>query len=453
MAIEGTAPAVAAPARSEASLPAVVREWVREQLTTTPGRLALLAVLVVVGAVALGAVAEIAEQARQSATSSARTATEPLLAETVTLYGSLSDANATATTTFLVGGLEPPARRARYLRDVRVASDSLAQLTGQVGVTGTARGAVATVARELPIYTGLVEAARANNRQRLPIGAAYMRQGSMLMTGTILPAAGRLYTIEAGRLRDDYSSGTSTPWLIAFVAAIGAMLALLVWMQWYLARISHRILNVPTAIATVLVAAIGVWGVVGMIGEQNALAKAQRNGSDQVEVLSAARILASRAQSDESLTLIARGGDTTDPVDFAAVTKALGQPGSGKGLDGEIAALARRTGTEGAASEFDSALRAYLAQHAQIATLAGEGQTSSANLLATGPAGGSGVSPADRVAADLSAQITAAQTRFEQSAADASSSLDGLAFAIPVAVVLAALLSLYGLRQRQMEYR
>ncbi len=125
-------------------------------------------------------------------------------------------------------------------------------------------------------------------------------------------------------------------------------LALLVWAQWYVARISHRILNVPMAIATSLVAAVGIWGVIGMVGERNALAKAQRDGSDQVEVLSAARILVSRAQSDESLTLIARGGDTTDQTDFAAVAQALGQPNGDSGLVGEIRSLAQRTGTEGA---------------------------------------------------------------------------------------------------------
>jgi hypothetical protein len=429
-----------------------VATWLRAQLTTTPGRLALLAIVTVFAALALGAVAEVSEQARDRAANSARADTEPLLAQAVNLYGSLSDANATATTTFLVGGLEPPARRARYLRDVRSASDSLAALTREVGGSGAARDAVATITRELPIYTGLVEAARANNRQKLPIGAAYMRQASELLSSPILPAAGRLYTIEAQRLRDDYSTGTSTAWLIAFAAAFAVMLGLMVWAQLYLARISHRILNLPMVVATVLVAAVGIWGLVGLISEQNALSRAQRNGSDPVEVLSAARILVSRAQSDESLTLIARGGDTADPEDFTAVVGALGAPNGRGGLVAEIAALARRTGSEGAAAEFESALGAYLAQHNRIESLAASGQTTAANNLAAGSASGAH-SPADRVSADLTAQVAAAQTRFEQAASDASSALDGLSIAIPVAIVLAMFLTMFGLRQRALEYR
>jgi hypothetical protein len=452
MATEGIHPGVVAAPRRRRGTVGFVRAWARDQLTTTPGRLALIAILTVVGAIAFGAVALIAEQAREQAASSARTDTEPLLAEAVNLYGSLSDANATATTTFLVGGLEPPARRARYLADIRAGSDALAALTRQVGGSGAARDAVATVTRELPIYTGLVEAARANNRQKIPIGAAYLRQASELLSSTILPAARRLYTIEAQRLRDDYDKGTSTAWLVAFAAAFVVMLGLLVWMQWYLTRLSHRIFNVPIVIATVLVLAVGIWGVVGLINEQNALSRAQRNGSDPAEVLSAARILVSRAQSDDSLTLIARGGDTTDPADFAAVAAVLGAPDGSSGLVKDIVALARRTGSEGAAAEFQADLAAWLRQHSRIEALASGGKTSQANNLAAGSAS-TGQSPADRVNTDLTAQFGAAQSRFDQATSDATSALDGLSVAIVLAITLGALLTLFGLRQRALEYR
>ena len=213
-------PAIAAPRRGRRGSVNPVRAWVREQLTTTPGRLALVSIAVVIGAVCFGAMALIAGQARSRAANSAKTDTEPLLAEAANLYASLSDANATATTTFLVGGLEPPARRARYLADVASASNSLASLTRQVGTAAGARDSVATIAAQLPIYAGLIEAARANNRQGLPVGAAYLRQASNLLDTTILPAAGRLYTIEAQRLRDDYDTGTSLTWLLVFIIAM-----------------------------------------------------------------------------------------------------------------------------------------------------------------------------------------------------------------------------------------
>src|SRR5450755_1961116 len=118
---------------------AAVPAWVRGQLTSTPGRLRLASLLVVIGALILGGVAFSAERARSQAARAAASQTEPLLVEAVSLYAALSDADATATTTFLKGGLEPPARRARYVNDLRAASTALAELSRQVGDSATAR--------------------------------------------------------------------------------------------------------------------------------------------------------------------------------------------------------------------------------------------------------------------------------------------------------------------------
>jgi hypothetical protein len=452
LAAEGLQPVVVASRRRRRVSVDPLRAWVRARLTTTPGRLALVSIAVVVGAVCFGVVALVTEQSREQAANAARTQTEPLLAEAVSLYASLSDANATATTTFLTGGLEPAARRARYLHDVRAASNSLATLTRQLGASASARDAVATITDQLPIYTGLVEAARANNGQGLPVGAAYLRQASDLLTKTILPAANQLYTTEATRLSDDYSPGTSTATLVAFIVAMVLSLALLIYAQLYLARISHRILNVPMLVATVLLVALSVWGVVGLVREQNALATAQRDGSDSVEVLSATRILVSRAQSDESLTLIARGGDTQHGLDFEAIMRTLGPANGSGGLVGEVDALARRTGTSAAASGFATGLTAYLAQHGQINAFVQQGNTARASNIVAGSVA-SGQSPADLVSANLVHQTAAAQARFDHAAADATSALNGLSLAIPVLIVLAAALALLGLRQRINEYR
>ena len=98
---------------------------------------------------------------------------------------------------------------------------------------------------------------------------------------------------------------------------------LLVLAQIGLARFSNRILNVPLVIATVLVAVLGIWVGFGLSGEQNALSAAQRKGSDAVQLLSASRVLALRAQRDDSLALIGRGSDTTSLPDFERTMIAL----------------------------------------------------------------------------------------------------------------------------------
>lgn len=445
--MEGLQPVVAPP--GSGTPVASVLAWVRGRLTTTPGRLALVSILIVAGAVCFGVIATSAERSRAKAAQAVRTEAEPLLVQAVNLYSALSDANATATTTFLTGGLEPPARRARYIQDLHLASESLARLTRTVGGSFGARAAVRTITDQLPSYSGLVEAARANNRQGLPVGAAYLRHASTLLTGTILPAADQLYITEARRLSDNYGSGTAATALVVLTLVIAISLGLLALTQLYVARLSRRILNVPMLLATGLLAAVSIWALVGLIGEQNALATAQRDGSDSVELLSATKVLLSRAQSDESLTLANRGSDQTSPADFAVVMRSLAPNG---GLIGEMAALSHGTGTSAAADRLSTVFDSYRAESARIAAFERNGQIVPAINLAVRSAE-SPSSPADRLSANLAGQIGAAQSRFTGAAGNATSSLSGLSIAIPVLTALAAALVLMGLRQRLSEYR
>jgi hypothetical protein len=419
-----------------------VPAWVRDRLATTPGRLVLVSILVVVGAVCFGAIATGAEQSRERAAKAARTQTEPLLVQAANLYSALSDANETEATALLSGGLEPPAKRARYLADLRIASNALSALTGEAGTAASTPVALSTIADQLPLYSGLVESARANSRQKFPVGAAYLRAAVLASTTKMLPAADRIYRTEAQRLADDYRTGTSNGSLITFIAAGAVGLILLLWAQWYLARISRRILNVGMLAAAVAVAAVSVWGVVALVNEQNSLASAQQHGSDSVEVLSAATVLLSRAQGDLSLALVNRGADETDSLDFTAISRGLIP------LTRDIPVLARRTGSTAAASRFGTDYASYQAKAAQIKYLENRGKLTAALALEPVTAAIS-----TQLSSDLGGQINAAQARFKEEAADATSALDGLAFAIPLITVLAAVAALLGLRQRINEYR
>lgn len=420
----------------------------RRRAMTTPGKLALVSTLVVAGALCFGVVATLVVRSRSDAASAARTQTEPLLVQAVTLYDSLSDANATATTTFLIGGLEPPKRRTHYLQDLRLATGSLTTLTREVSGTG-ARVAVRTITDRLPVYTGLVETARANNRQGFPVGAAYLRQASTLLTGKILPAANQLYAIEANRLGDDYRSGTSNTPLVVLGIVIALSLGILIAAQRFVARISRRILNIWMLAATLLIAGVSVWAALGLIEERNSLIRAQRNGSDSVEVLSASQVLLSRARSDQSLTLVGRGSDELSPADFERVLNVLSPQG---GMLGEAAPLAARAGTGRDAQRLAQEFAAYRAQAAEVTRVLKSGRIGAAISQAVADAA-SPSSASARLSSDLAVQTNAAQARFQSQAADATTALSGLEIAIPALAAAAAILALVGLRQRANEYR
>ena len=85
---------------------------------------------------------------------------------------------------------------------------------------------------ELPVYTGLVETARADNRLGLPVGAAYLAEASQLMRSRLLPAADALYRQENARLAAVYGQATGLPVLGVVVALIAAVVLVGVQRGW-----------------------------------------------------------------------------------------------------------------------------------------------------------------------------------------------------------------------------
>jgi hypothetical protein len=420
----------------------------REQATTTPGRLVVISVAVLLGAAAFGVLATLAERSRATAAHAVQTETEPALVQAGNLYIALTDANATVTGTLLRGGAETSGTRTRYSQDLSSATTALGTLTREAGNSASVSDDLAVISAQLPKYTSLVGYAQANNQQGYPLGAAYLRQGATLLNSSVLPAADSLYTAEAQRLNEDYATGTATSTLSIFVALVIIGLALLVVAQIYMAFSSHRILNLPMVAATVVLAAVSIWGVVALIGEQNALGSARRDGSDPVVALSAARVLLARAQSDVGLTLVNRGTDEGDPLDLIAVMGALAPPGGGPGLINEVRVLARRTGSAAATSRFLAEFNTYRAETTRLSALEKSGQITTALSSSTGAA-----FTATQMSAALGSQISAAQARFERHAADGTSALGGLGLALPLLTAFAAVLALLGVRQRINQYR
>jgi hypothetical protein len=421
-----------------------VGEWAE----TTPGRLRVATAAVVVVTILAGLAVGAVTTVRRHAADTVATRDEPLMVEADDLYASLADADATAATTFLRGGQEPADLRARYLADLRRASAQLADLGRRVEGRAEARS-VAVAAGALPTYSGLVETARANNRQGFPVGAAYLRQASDLMRARILPAAGRLYAAQARRLGDHQRTGTSPDGLAAVLIPCLAMLAVLVGAQVFLFHRTHRVFNIPLAAASLVVVVLMAWAAIAMVSARDSLARAQRGGSDAVQVLSAARLLWLRAQADESLALVARGSATQYVTDADSVIALLQPPA---GLLATASRLAARTRSEDRVRGLTTTLGAIRDEHARVARLETAGQFGPAIRLAVGT-GSREAALGDALNRRFGALIGEAQGRFEAAAQDARSALSGLAIAIPLLLVVAAGLALFGLQQRLDEYR
>src|SRR5262245_11872369 len=294
--------------------PNVVRDRIRTRLETTPGRLnAYLIVLTVIGVLA-GLSAVVGAVQRTDSIDSVVNRSGPLAVQAQRLYRALSDADATAASAFLSSAAEPPQLRQRYQADIADASAALAA-AASAGTTGTsASDPIARISAKLPVYTGLVETARTQNRLNLPVGAAYLREASALMRGELLPAAAELYRSETAQLDRDLSAGSSFPWLT--VPLILVLLAGLVLAQRYLTRRTQRLVNRGLAAATLATVVMLLWVAVSWLDVSSQLGSSRDEGSAQVNLIAQARIAALQARADEALTLVARGSGDAFEKDF-----------------------------------------------------------------------------------------------------------------------------------------
>ena len=298
---------------------------------TTPTQLRVGLVVLVAATAVFGVIAVRSVSRRLDAARAVGLVAAPQLVAAQDVYVKLADADATASSGFLKSAQEPPGLQQRYRDDIDNASRQLPAMA-QRSNSAAARSAVTTVTDQLPVYTGLVEAARANNRQGFPVGAAYLHEASQLMRNTILPAATTTYEDAATQLAAGDRAGSGAGEVTAVVVTGVGLIFLLILMMIFVASRTRRIINIGLAAAVVVVVALLIVPTVAFARERDALRRSQTAGSDPLQVLSTARILALRTFSDENLDLIDRGATSEYMPDFGRITAALQGSKGNRGL-------------------------------------------------------------------------------------------------------------------------
>jgi hypothetical protein len=424
-----------------------------ELARTTPGVLTILAVGLVLVSVLVGVLTAIGVQTRSTALDDLATSSGPLSVASQDIYRSLSDADATATSVFLAGGEEPADQRARYENDVAQAEASLAvAVAAREPADVTAPGSpLATLSAKLSVYTGLVETARANNHQGLPVGAAYQREASTLMRAELLPAAERLYRSEIGQVAGDQDDAGGFPWLEVLVGLAG--LAVLVGAQVYLRRSTNRVFNVGLLVATGAAAVSLLWVVIATLGVNTNVDQSRELGSADVEALAQARIAALTARSDETLTLVARGSGATFEKDYGTVADRLG----GKTDDGGLLRAARDgvddEAVRGKVRDAQQAWAQWRDVHDDIRAADDDGDYARAVELAIGGGEDGAAARFDQVDSALEDALASTQQRFTDEVTQASHAITGTVLGVIVLAVLMAAGSVVGIWQRLKEYR
>ena len=149
--------------------------------TSTPARLSVLRAVFVVLAVIFAVAGAFGINQRANAIDDVRTASQQLIA-LQDIQVRIVHADAIASSSYLRSGQEDPAQRTAYLDEIATAGDGLVAVSG--AATDADLGQLSEASRLLGSYVGLVEQARANNRQGFPVGATYQRQANGIVSNT-----------------------------------------------------------------------------------------------------------------------------------------------------------------------------------------------------------------------------------------------------------------------------
>ena len=426
---------------------------------STPGRLRQLLWLLLAGCLAWGAVAAVTADQHASAASQVVAVSEPLSLDAEQTYQNLSDADATAASAFLAGGLEPAALRNRYNTDISAAGVKIESASALVGGSAARSGLPGTLASqqtstdkavgddlailtaELPVYTSEVATARADNRLGLPLGAAYLREADGLLRGELLTAANDIYVRESALLTTASAQATGLPLLAnALVLGLALCVAIVRTGRW-LSRRTQRTLNTGLLGAFLIGVLALAWLAAAFGIGRSHLLSAQQHGSVPAQTYANAEVAALRAHTDEALTLINNAGDDSYERDFATQQDRLG--GLLRSLDGTPGSTPGSTSLEQLDQRWAGAHKALRAldnggNHGAAVREALNGQAATAFRQFSGA---------------LASGITSSQATFADSARKGRDAFSGLAIGMIVAALLMAAGCVWGLNRRLAEYR
>lgn len=319
-------------------------------------------------------------------------------------------------------------------------------------------GTIAELNKLLPQYKGLIERARANNRQGFPLGGAYLRYANEKMQTEMLPAAEDLYKTENQRLRNDYDSATPYPW-IAIVLGVLA-LAGLAWAQRRNYQRTNRVFNQGLVAATAAATVVLLWLVVGHTVARSGLTASYDHGVRSLNVLHDASIASLKARGSENLTLVSRGaetvsvkGETKDKydVDFQQEMTAL----AGK-LNAAYALADDEGDTTGRApvTKANDSMKEWRKRHQDAREQDDSGNYQGALDKIIGSKKDKPTGECfDLVDKNLDTALVHEQRQFSDKASGGLDAMTGLPVGAAVLAVLAAAGAVFGIGRRLSEYR
>ncbi|ALC06823.1 hypothetical protein CDES_12375 [Corynebacterium deserti GIMN1.010] len=415
-------------------------------INTSPGKMTLMTVIISVAIAAAGYAMSVSSDNRQANLDELITNAEPISYNAHVLYTSLSVADTTATTGFVQAGVEGPVNRVKYHTAIERAA---------VAATHTATSAdtsdeklmelVLEIQRQLPVYTGLVETARANNRAGNPVSVAYMSEASSMMRNDILPKASELYNMTSRNVSDQQRAVTRPQWipLSGLVAALG----MLIIGQWWLMRVTRRRINKGFALATILMLTATMWVSAANWATWQAGTRGFEEASGPLNSMTTARIYAQQTRTTETLSLVRRQSIQGSGTGFAATINQIK-----RALDEyETTTNSQSPEHQAIITDIRNAMANWTAEHEQFTVLLERGDYNGAvnAVLSSDDNDQTSFDVLDTALAELIADSRSSMRSYIQSGLQATSLVSVTVMILSLAAVLAVWI---GIRPRLQEY-
>jgi hypothetical protein len=399
---------------------------------------------VLIGAcLAAGTVAAATVNDRQQALDVLLNDTEPNSHSAQRLYVSLSIADAAASTAFIAGGVEPQAVRDRYSQALGEATAELVTQSGLPAQTNDPDTRLRTgIATGLPVYSGLIETARTNNRIGYPVGAAYLSEASNQMHTMLLPMAQELQDHRSGAVDAVQRQHVRPPWRAIVLLMLA--LAALVWAQVELAKRWHRVVNPGLLLAAGTMLILLAWTMIAGSLSAAAMIRERDGAAVPASRLTESWILTQQARSAETLKLVRR--DATGDYDrtYDSSIARLGEL-----LDGyPTHAPATRD-----VANARIALARWRAAHQRMNETLARGDFVGAAAVATGPSAADAAAQVDALDKSLGQALTETRDALRDNIYQAARVLDFLAPGALALGILAAGWVGLGIWPRLREYR
>lgn len=325
---------------------------------TSPGRLTLISTLLILVIVSAGGAMVYSAGARQSDLDTLVNRREPLAYAAQELYNNLSLADTVATTAFLQRTSADSDASQVFTEAVSNAASSVIKATaGTDNIESREMELILTIQSILPDYVQLISNALTQDRLQNPVGVSYLNQGSALLQHTMLPAAEELYRSTSQTVSRQQDTLVRPLWFP--LSGLLAAVVMLIIIQFWLAALTNRRLNMGYLIATVLMMFATGWAAVSSAAIWNADAHDVRGAVRPLEQLTQVRIGTQGVRTTEALELVQRDYRADTPNDFSAAIIRF---------DNELEALRGKVPSAKDIDEARELLRSWDTDHAAMIT-------------------------------------------------------------------------------------